>query len=34
MSSPRPKPQIIVMTRYEDKADVLRALKVGAKLTW
>ena len=31
MSSPRPKPQIIVMTTYEDKADVRRALKAGAK---
>ena len=29
MSIPRPKPQIIVMTRYEDKADVRRALKAG-----
>ncbi len=31
MSNPRPKPQIIVMTRYEDKADVRRALKAGAR---
>jgi AmiR/NasT family two-component response regulator len=31
MSSLRAKPQIIVMTTYEDKADVRRALKAGAK---
>jgi DNA-binding NarL/FixJ family response regulator len=32
MSSPRPKPQIIVMTTYEDKADVRRAFKAGPKV--
>lgn len=31
MSSRRPKPRIIVMTTYEDEADVRRALKAGAK---
>jgi len=31
MSSRRPEPRIIVMTTYEDEADVRRALKAGAK---
>jgi DNA-binding NarL/FixJ family response regulator len=31
MSSRRPKPRIIVMTTYEDEADVRRALEAGAR---
>ena len=31
VSSPPPKPQNIVLTRYEDKTDARRALKAGPK---